>query len=48
MSMTTVGVVGAGTMGSAIAQACAVSGFNVVRVDIFEQAVANSDDNPFF
>ena len=40
MSITTVGIVGAGTMGNGIAQACAVSGINVVMVDISEQAVA--------
>lgn len=33
-SITTVGVVGAGTMGNGIAQACAVKGLNVVMVDI--------------
>jgi len=40
MSITTVGIVGAGTMGNGIAQACAVSGIDVVMVDISEQAVA--------
>ena len=40
MSITTVGIVGAGTMGNGIAQACAVCGVNVVMVDISEQAVA--------
>jgi len=40
MSITTVGIVGAGTMGNGIAQACAVSGLNVVMVDISEAAVA--------
>ena len=40
MGITTVGIVGAGTMGNGIAQACAVSGVNVVMVDISEQAVA--------
>ncbi|OIQ72369.1 putative 3-hydroxybutyryl-CoA dehydrogenase [mine drainage metagenome] len=39
MEITTVGIVGAGTMGNGIAQACAVSGINVVMVDISEQAV---------
>jgi len=40
MSITTVGIIGAGTMGNGIAQACAVSGINVVMVDISDQAVA--------
>ena len=34
-----VGVIGAGTMGNGIAQACAVSGLDVVMVDIAEAAV---------
>ena len=33
------GIIGAGTMGNGIAQACAVSGLNVVMVDINEAAV---------
>ena len=40
MSINTVGIIGAGTMGNGIAQACAVCGLNVVRVDINEAAVA--------
>ena len=39
MSITTVGIIGAGTMGNGIAQACAVSGIKVVMVDISEAAV---------
>ena len=39
MEITTVGVVGAGTMGSGIAQACAVKGVKVVMVDINQAAV---------
>ena len=39
MSITTVGIVGAGTMGNGIAQACAVSGLDVVMVDIAQAAV---------
>ncbi len=39
-SIRTVGVVGAGTMGSGIAQACAVSGIDVVMIDIADAAVA--------
>src|SRR5664279_3244130 len=40
MSITTVGIIGAGTMGNGIAQACATSGIHVVMVDISEAAVA--------
>ena len=40
MQITTVGVVGAGTMGNGIAQACATSGLQVVMVDISDAAVA--------
>ncbi len=36
----TIGIVGAGTMGNGIAQACATKGFKVVMVDISEAAVA--------
>ena len=39
-NIQTVGIIGAGTMGNGIAQACAVSGVNVVMVDISEEAVA--------
>ncbi|WP_284337504.1 3-hydroxybutyryl-CoA dehydrogenase [Comamonas sp. NoAH] len=39
MSIQTVGIVGAGTMGNGIAQACAVSGVHVVMVDISQTAV---------
>ena len=40
MSITTVELGVAGTMGNGIAQACAVSGIHVVMVDISEAAVA--------
>ena len=40
MNIQTVGIIGAGTMGHGIAQACAVSGVNVVMVDISEASVA--------
>ncbi|MFM1817706.1 MAG: hypothetical protein RL364_566 [Pseudomonadota bacterium] len=40
MNIQTVGIIGAGTMGNGIAQACAVSGVDVVMVDISEAAVA--------
>jgi 3-hydroxybutyryl-CoA dehydrogenase len=38
--ITKVGVIGAGTMGNGIAQACAVAGLDVVMVDVSEAAVA--------
>jgi 3-hydroxybutyryl-CoA dehydrogenase len=40
MSITTVGIIGAGTMGNGIAQTCAVAGLYVVMVDISDAAVA--------
>ena len=40
MSIQTVGIIGAGTMGNGIAQACAVSSINVVMVDVSDEAVA--------
>ena len=39
MGIQSVGIIGAGTMGNGIAQACAVSGLNVVMVDINDAAV---------
>lgn len=39
MSIQSIGIIGAGTMGSGIAQACAQSGLSVVMQDINEQAV---------
>ena len=39
MNITKVGVVGAGTMGNGIAQACAVVGIPVIMVDIAQEAV---------
>ena len=39
MQIQTVGIVGAGTMGNGIAQACATSGIRVVMVDVSEAAV---------
>jgi 3-hydroxybutyryl-CoA dehydrogenase len=39
-SIQTVGIIGAGTMGNGIAQACATRGIRVVMVDISEAAVA--------
>jgi 3-hydroxybutyryl-CoA dehydrogenase len=35
-----IGVIGAGTMGNGIAQACAVSALDVVMVDVSNDAVA--------
>ena len=40
MSIKTVGIIGAGTMGNGIAQACATSGINVVMIDINQEAVS--------
>ena len=40
MEINTVGIIGAGTMGNGIAQACAVSGIKVIMVDVSETAVA--------
>ena len=40
MHIETVGIIGAGTMGNGIAQACAVAGVKVVMVDISDAAVA--------
>lgn len=39
MSINSVGVVGAGTMGNGIAQVCAAAGLDVVMVDISTQAI---------
>ncbi len=39
MDIQTLGIIGAGTMGRGIAQACAVSGLQVVMVDIDDDAV---------
>jgi len=39
-AIDTVGVIGAGTMGNGIAQACAIAGIDVVMVDVDEAAVA--------
>lgn len=39
MTIATVGIIGAGTMGNGIAQACATAGIDVVMVDISQEAV---------
>ena len=39
----TIGVIGAGTMGSGIAQVCALAGFSVVMIDVDEQRVARAN-----
>ena len=39
MEISTVGVIGAGTMGNGIAQVCAVAGYDVVMVDVSAEAV---------
>jgi len=41
-SIDRVGIVGAGTMGNGIAQACAVSGIDAVMIDVAETAVMRS------
>lgn len=38
-TITTIGIIGAGTMGNGIAQACATAGLNVIMVDIAEAAL---------
>jgi 3-hydroxybutyryl-CoA dehydrogenase len=38
-TINTVGIVGAGTMGNGIAQACAVAGCNAIMIDVAETAV---------
>ena len=38
--ISTVGIIGAGTMGNGIAQACAVAGLRAIMVDVSEAAVA--------
>jgi 3-hydroxybutyryl-CoA dehydrogenase len=40
MDIRTVGIIGAGTMGNGIAQACAVAGLKAVMVDVNDAAVA--------
>jgi len=44
MSIRTVGVIGAGTMGSGIAQVCAAAGLSVIVVDVSPQAVQKGFD----
>ena len=44
MTIQSVGVIGAGTMGNGIAQVCAVAGLDVVMVDINEAAVERGLD----
>jgi len=39
MILTKIGVIGAGTMGNGIAQACAVKGIDVTMVDVAQPAV---------
>jgi 3-hydroxybutyryl-CoA dehydrogenase len=43
-TLQTIGVIGAGTMGSGIAQACAVVGLSVTMIDVDEAAVARGRD----
>ncbi|MCL4746552.1 MAG: 3-hydroxybutyryl-CoA dehydrogenase [Burkholderiaceae bacterium] len=42
MGIETIGIIGAGTMGSGIAQACAVAGMNAVVQDVDEAALARA------
>lgn len=44
MSVNTIGVIGAGVMGSGIAQVAAVKGIDVVLLDLNEKAVKNGTD----
>lgn len=44
MDIKNIGIIGAGTMGNGIAQICAVSGFDVIMVDVNEQAVKHGVD----
>jgi len=39
MSIQSIGIIGAGTMGNGIAQTCAISGLTVVMVDIAQAAL---------
>lgn len=42
MTIRTIGVIGAGTMGNGIAQVCAAAGFQVIMVDINEAALGRA------
>ena len=44
MNIQTVGIIGAGTMGNGIAQACAVCGMDVVMVDVSDAALSKGLD----
>ncbi|MEK7847253.1 MAG: 3-hydroxybutyryl-CoA dehydrogenase [Nitrospinota bacterium] len=45
MNINTIGIIGAGTMGSGIAQVMAVSGFEVILMDINEEFIRRGIDN---
>lgn len=39
MTIQTIGVIGAGTMGNGIAQVCAAAGYRVLMLDINDEAL---------
>ncbi len=43
MTFTTIGVIGAGTMGNGIAQVCAQAGFTTILQDINEAALSKAE-----
>ena len=45
MQIETIGIVGAGQMGSGIAQVCAIAGLNVILNDLNEETVNNGIAN---
>ena len=44
MTINSVGIIGAGTMGNGIAQVVAVAGFKAVLIDVTEAALAKGDE----
>ena len=45
MNKKKIAVVGAGLMGSGIAQACAQGGYQVVNIDTFDSAIEKAKSN---